>query len=263
MRTFFLLLAAALVLFVGFTVAVTARYESAPPPVQPAPEVAIPSGASERLAGSLRIRTISSDDPAAFDADAFGTLHAYLHSAFPRVHTQLRRETVQTYSLLYTWQGSDPSLKPILLMGHLDVVPVEPGTEEAWQEAPFGGRIVDGFVWGRGAIDNKSAVVGTLEAVDMLLGEGFRPARTVHLAYGHDEEVGGTRGAREVAALLERRGVELELVLDEGGVIADGILPGLSGPVALVGIAEKGFVSVELSARVAGGHSSLPPPRSA
>jgi carboxypeptidase PM20D1 len=263
MRTFFLLLAAALVLFVGFTVAVTARYEFAQPPVQPAPEVAIPGSAAERLAGSLRIRTISSEDPATFDADAFGTLHAYLHSAFPRVHTQLRRETVGTHSLLYTWQGSDSSLRPILLIGHLDVVPVDTGAVDKWQQDPFSGRIVDGFIWGRGAIDNKSAVLGTLEAVEMLLGEGFQPVRTVYLAYGHDEEVGGAAGAHEIAAVLKARGVELEMVLDEGGVISEGILPGIAEPVALVGIAEKGFVTIELSTRVAGGHSSLPPRQSA
>ena len=263
MNKFFLLLAAALVLFVGFTVAVTARYESAQPPVQPAPKVAIPGGAAERLAGSLRIRTISSEDPAAFDADAFGTLHAYLHTAFPRVHTQLRRETVGTHSLLYTWPGSDVSLKPILLIGHLDVVPVETDAVETWQQDPFSGRIVDGFIWGRGAIDNKAAVLGTLEAVEMLLAEEFRPVRTVYLAYGHDEEVGGSAGARQIAALLKARGIELEMVLDEGGVIGDGILPGIAEPVALVGIAEKGFVTIELSTRVAGGHSSLPPRQSA
>jgi carboxypeptidase PM20D1 len=97
----------------------------------------------------------------------------------------------------------------------------------------------------------------------MLLAEGFRPARTVYLTYGHDEEVGGARGAREIAALLKRRGVELEMVLDEGGVIAEGVLSGISVPTALIGIAEKGFVSVELSTRVAGGHSSLPPRQSA
>ncbi|HEU5260007.1 MAG TPA: M20/M25/M40 family metallo-hydrolase [Gemmatimonadales bacterium] len=178
------------------------------------------------------------------------------------VHSQPERETVRTHSLLYTWRGSDPSLKPILLTGDLDVVPVEPGTEAKWQEEPFGGRIADGFIWGRGAIDNKSAIVGTLEAVEMLLGEGFRPVRTVYLAYGHDDEVGGMGGAREIAALLKSRGVGLEMVLDEGGVIGEGILPGISAPVALVGIAEKGFVSIELSARTAGRHSSLPPPQS-
>ena len=262
LRAFLLLLVAAVVSLVGFTLVRTARYGSAQPAVDPAPDVAIPEGAAERLAGALRIPTISHEDPAAFDGEAFRALHAYLQAAFPRAHSQLRRETVGTHSLLYTWHGSDPSLKPILLVGHLDVVPVEPGTEGKWQEEPFGGRIADGFIWGRGAIDNKSAVVGMLEAVEMLLGEGFRPARTVYLAYGHDEEVGGTRGAREIAALLKHRGVELEMVLDEGGVIGDGIFPGISEPVALVGVAEKGFVSIELSTRAPGGHSSLPPRQS-
>jgi carboxypeptidase PM20D1 len=248
---------------IGFTVAVTARYESWRPPVQPAPEVAIPGGAAERLAGSLRIRTISSEDPAVFDADAFAALHAYLHTAFPRVHAQLRRETVGRHSLLYTWQGSDSSLKPILLTGHLDVVPAETGAVDNWQQHPFSGRIVEGFIWGRGAIDNKSAVLGTLEAIEMLLAEGFQPVRTVHLAYGHDEEVGGAAGAREIAAVLKARGVELEMVLDEGGLIGEGVFPGIAEPIALVGIAEKGFVTIELSTQVAGGHSSLPPRQSA
>jgi carboxypeptidase PM20D1 len=167
------------------------------------------------------------------------------------------------HSLLYTWLGSEPSLNPIMLVGHLDVVPVENGTEAAWQEEPFSGRISEGFIWGRGAIDDKSAVVGTLEAVDMLLEEGFRPTRSVYLAFGHDEEVGGTRGAREIAALLQRRGVQLEMVVDEGGVLADGIVPGIDPPVALVGTVEKGYVSIELATETAGGHSSLPPAQSA
>jgi carboxypeptidase PM20D1 len=262
MNRLLLLLGSALVLLIGVVVVRTARYGSAQPVIVPAPEVDIPAGAAERLAGSVRIPTISPDDPAAFDAQAFQALHAYLRAGFPRVHSQLRHETVGTYSLLYSWPGSDPSLKPILLMGHLDVVPIEPGTEEKWQESPFSGRIANGFIWGRGAIDNKLSVLGTIEAVEMLLGEGFRPARTVYLAYGHDEEVGGRSGARKIAELLKRRGVELEMVLDEGGVIGDGLLPGIAVPTALVGIAEKGVVSVELSTRAAGGHSSIPPRQS-
>ena len=263
MKRLLLLLGSALLVVVGVTLARVVRYGSAPPVVQPAAEVEIPEGAAERLAGSLRIPTISHEDAAAFDPEAFQALHAYLQAEFPRVHSQLQREAVGRHSLLFTWQGSNPSLTPILLMGHMDVVPVEPGTESEWQEEPFSGKIADGFIWGRGAIDNKSAVLGTLEAVEMLLGEGFRPARTVYLAYGHDEEVGGEHGAREIAALLKRRGVELEMVLDEGGVIGEGLLPGISAPTALVGIAEKGFVSVELSTRAAGGHSSLPPRQTA
>jgi carboxypeptidase PM20D1 len=263
MKKFLLLVGAALALFVAFTVVVTARYESAQVSVTRLPDGAIPEGAAERLAGALRIRTISSEEAAAFDAEPFTALHAYLQSVFPRVHAHLRRENVATHSLLYTWPGSDSSLKPILLLGHLDVVPVEPGTERNWHYDPFAGRIADGFVWGRGAIDNKSSVIGTLEAIEMLLAEGFQPRRTVYLAYGHDEEVGGAAGARHIAALLKSRGIQPEMVLDEGGVIADGLLPGLSEPVALVGIAEKGFVTIELNTRVAGGHSSLPPRQTA
>jgi carboxypeptidase PM20D1 len=231
--------------------------------MEPAHQVAIREGAAERLAGSLRIPTISREDPGALDSDAFRALHRHLETAFPLVHSRLDREAVNTHSLLYTWRGRDPSLRPILLAAHLDVVPVEPGTEHEWQERPFDGRIAGGFIWGRGAIDNKSAIMGMLEAVEMLLGEGFRPARTVHLAFGHDEEVGGTGGAREIASVLKDRGVGLEMVVDEGGVIGEGLLPGISRPVALVGIAEKGFVSVELSARTAGGHSSMPPTQGA
>lgn len=263
MKKLVLLIAVGVAVVVGFTAVVTARYGSEPFRVDPAPNVAVPNGAADRLAGAIRIATVSAEDPALFDAGAFRRLHEYLAAAFPRVHAALGRETVGTHSLLYRWDGTDSSLKPILLLGHLDVVPVEPGTEDTWEQHPFEGRIADGFIWGRGAIDNKSAVVGTLEAVEMLLAEGFRPTRTVYLAYGHDEEVGGRRGARQIAALLESRGVEFEIVLDEGGVIGHNILPGVTEPVALVGIAEKGFVTIELSSRTAGGHSSMPPTQSA
>jgi carboxypeptidase PM20D1 len=258
-----LLFPAAFVLLAGFSVVPTARYVPTQSPARPAPDVAVRAGAAERLSGAIRIPTISAEDEAAFDDGAFERLRAYLENAFPLAHSRLRREIVGTHSLLYTWPGTDSAANPILLIGHMDVVPIEPGTEDTWTHDPFGGRIAGGFIWGRGAIDNKSTVVGTLEAVEMLLAEDFRPARTVYLGYGHDEEVGGVAGAREIAAVLRRRGVKLEMVLDEGGVIGDGVLAGVREPVALVGIAEKGFATIELKARVAGGHSSLPPSESA
>jgi carboxypeptidase PM20D1 len=257
------ILATAPVLLGGFGVVLTARYVSTQSAAAPAAEITVPAGAADRLSGAIRIPTISAEDPAAFDGEAFRTFHAYLGKAFPLVHSRLRREIVGTHSLLYTWTGIDPSADPILLIGHIDVVPIEPGTQNEWTHDPFGGRIVDGFIWGRGAIDNKSAVVGTLEAIEMLLSEGFRPSRTVLLAYGHDEEAGGGGGAHEIAELLKRRGVKPEMVLDEGGVIGDGVLAGIRAPVALVGVGEKGFVSIELTASTAGGHSSLPPAQSA
>ena len=259
MKKHLLLVGAGLILLTGLAAAVPTRDGSFPSSVEPAPRVAIPDGAAERLAAALRIRTISAETAAGFDGRPFVALHEQLQAGFPRVHRTLRRETVDTYSLLYEWRGTETGLKPILLSGHLDVVPVEPGAERSWDQDPFAGRIADGFVWGRGAIDNKSTVVGTLEAVELLLAEGFQPRRTVYLAFGHDEEVGGIAGAARVAALLKARGVQLEMVLDEGGIIADGVLSSVSRPVALVGIAEKGFVTIELSTRVAGGHSSLPP----
>jgi carboxypeptidase PM20D1 len=259
-------LAYALVVVTMLTLGVGLIRSLSYPPLRPASEavpVAVSTEAVERLAGAIRIATISHEDAARFDAAAFQTLHEYLQAQFPRAHSELRRETVAEHSLLYTWAGNDGSLKPILLAAHLDVVPVELGTEDEWQEEPFSGRVSDGFVWGRGAIDDKSAVVGILEAVETLLGEGFNPARTVYLAFGHDEEVGGMRGAREIAALLQRRGVQLEMVLDEGGALADGMVPDIVAPIALVGVVEKGYVTMELVAGAPGGHSSLPPLQSA
>lgn len=138
-------------------------------------------------------------------------------------------------------------------------MPVEPGTEDQWQQRPFAGHIAEGFVWGRGAIDNKSAVVGTLEAVEMLLAEGFQPARTVYLAYGHDEEGGGTHGAARIAELLKTRGVQREMVADEAGVIGDRILPASLGRWHSSGSLKRGSSRSELSTRIHGGHSSVPP----
>jgi carboxypeptidase PM20D1 len=144
-------------------------------------------------------------------------------------------------------------------MAHVDVVPLEPGTREDWTHPPFGGVVADGFVWGRGSLDDKASVTGMFEALSILLTSGVRPERTVHLAIGHDEEVGGSRGARALAARVTGDGTSPALVVDEGGAITKGALPGLDRPLAVVGVAEKGYLSVELSAEAPGGHSSAPP----
>ncbi|MBZ4400811.1 M20 family peptidase [Myxococcus sp. AS-1-15] len=219
--------------------------------------------AAARLAGALRLKTVAASEGVPAEDAAFAGLHAYLAEHFPRVHAELKREPVGTHSLLYTWPGTDASLPPMLLVGHLDVVPVAPGTEESWAHPPFAGVVADGFVWGRGALDDKSSVLAQLEAVEALLAAGEKPRRTVMFAFGGDEEVGGLKGAVAIAALLKERGVRLESVLDEGGVIMSGTVPGVSAPVALVGTSEKGFTSVELKVKGEGGHSSMPPPRSA
>lgn len=209
-----------------------------------------------RLAQAIRFKTVSQTPG---DAREFQNFHAYLEKSFPLVHRHLDKEIINRQSRLYTWRGKDERLKPILLLAHIDVVPVDPATESSWTHAPFDGRVADNHVWGRGTMDDKASVVGILEAVEHLLRQSFAPARTVYLAFGHDEEIGGHNGAAKIAALLQSRGVRLEFVLDEGLNIVDGIIPGIAAPVALIGIAEKGYLSLRLTVKTPGGHSSVPP----
>jgi carboxypeptidase PM20D1 len=145
----------------------------------------------------------------------------------------------------------------------MDVVPVEEMTGAQWAHPPFDGVISEGYVWGRGTMDDKSSVFGILEAAEMLLAEGFEPRRTVYIAFGHDEEIGGKAGAARIAAVLADRGVRLSYVLDEGLFIAERVVPGVGRPVALVGIAEKGFLSLTLTVEAETGHSSTPPTHTA
>jgi len=238
----------------------TARFTSRQIEVEPAPDIPLNGEeAARHLSGALQFKTISYQDPAQFDKETFQNLHKYLEKTFPEAHATLEKEVVSDYSLLYTWKGTNEQLNPILLMAHLDVVPVEKGTEPQWTYPPFEGAIKEGYIWGRGSMDIKEGVLGILEAVETLLKDGFNPDKTIYLAFGHDEEVGGRNGASNIAALLKSRGVSLEYVLDEGGSITKGVVPGVSVPVALVGAAEKGYISLELTVKAKGGHSSIPP----
>ena len=230
--------------------------------VAPLPPIAIDENAvAQRLAQAVRLKTVSSQSDAQLNADQFEALHALLQKQFPRVHATLKRESVGGLSLLYTWEGRDPKAKAILLMAHQDVVPIAPGTEGDWQQPPFAGVVKDGFVWGRGAWDDKGNLLSQLEAVEMLLAGGYQPPRTIYLAYGADEEVGGHRGAARIAELLKSRGAQLDFVIDEGLLVLDGVMPGLKQPAALIGIAEKGYMSVQLTVSATPGHSSMPPPK--
>lgn len=251
-----------LLLLLAAAVAVnTVRQGSRQLEVPPAPPLAMDAQAvAGKLAGAIRFRTESSlTDPAA-NAEDFRKLHAYLQERFPRLHATLQREVVGGLSLLYTWKGTDPGAKPVALMAHHDVVPIEPGTEGQWQSGPYAGEIRDGFVWGRGAWDDKGNLVAQMEAIELLLASGFQPRQTVYLISGADEEVSGLRGAQEIAKLLQSRNVRLDFVLDEGLFIAEGLMPGVTRPVGLIGIAEKGYISVVIRAKGTPGHASAPPP---
>jgi carboxypeptidase PM20D1 len=170
----------------------------------------------------------------------------------------LRRERIGAHSLLYIWQGSEPGLPGILFLAHIDIVPVEPGSEGSWTHPPYSGDVADGYVWGRGALDMKGPVIGLMEAVEHIAGEGKQPRHTIYLAFGADEEIGGDRGAAIVAQTLQTRGVKLAYTLDEGGYVVHGVVPGVAAPVALIGISEKGYLTLRLSASAPGGHSSMP-----
>lgn len=260
MRKVLLGLAAVLGALVVIVLLVTLSTGSRQIDVDPAPPVAIDvDAAARRLAGALQIETISHEDPAELDTAAFLRFHEYLAANYPRVHERLQRETVHDLSLFYRWQGRNSDAEPIVLLSHFDVVPVVPGTEDRWDQPPFSGAIADGFVWGRGALDDKFGVMAILDAVELLLGENFTPERTVYLAFGHDEEVGGPNGAVAMAELLKSRGVRAAFVLDEGGAILKDVVPGVASPVAAIGIAEKGSVTLGLRAEAEGGHSSTPP----
>lgn len=230
------------------------------------PRVAVPvdaEGVARRLSQAIAFETVSHEDPADDDLQAFRDFHAFLEQAYPKVHASLRRELLgapHRLSLLYTWAGSDPSLPPIVLLAHQDVVPADPATLARWTHPPFSGAVADGFVWGRGALDDKGMLLAILEAAEALLAEGFRPTRTLLLAFGQDEEVGGLGGMAAVVEALRARGLdEVAMVVDEGLPLTRGLVAGLQAPAALIGVAEKGYLSLKLEVEGPGGHSAAPP----
>ncbi len=266
MKKLILALAGLVVLLAVLTAGNTARLakHAAASTVAPVVVTVDSAGAIARLAAAVKFQTVSFEDGTrAPDSAAFRALHEHLRMSFPLVHQKLQRDTVAGLALLYTWRGSDTTLSPVVLMGHLDVVPVIPGTEPQWTQPPFGGVVADGFVWGRGSLDDKVSVMAVLEGAEGALRSGFQPKRTIYFAFGHDEEVGGS-GARALKAVLMKRGIKPPaLVLDEGGAIMPGAMVGTTGTVALVGASEKGFLSLQLTVKGAGGHSSAPPPHTA
>lgn len=219
--------------------------------------------AAERLAGAVRLATITSADPAQADRAPFEDFIRYLEQAYPAAHGALEREVVNGYSLLYRWKGREEGLKPVLFSAHIDVVPVEAGTERQWLYSPFSGELAEGCVWGRGTLDVKNQIISVLEAVEYLLGQEFTPARDIYLAFGHDEEVRGEDGATHLSALLASRGISFEYALDEGGGVTVGVMSGVERPIALVGIGEKGYADLRLIAHGEAGHASMPPKHTA
>jgi carboxypeptidase PM20D1 len=210
------------------------------------------------LQALVRIPTVSDRDPARVDADAFDRLLAELATQFPLLHERLDLTRVGSHGLLFHWRGAGAE-RPVVLMAHLDVVPVD--GDAPWRHDPFGGEVHDSdvgpAVWGRGSLDDKACVAAICDAVESLLEAGHVPAQDVWLSFGCDEEVSGT-AAVEAVAVLREHGVTPWLVLDEGGAVASGAFPGVKAPLGVIGVTEKGTTSLELVAEGRGGHASTP-----
>ena len=216
------------------------------------------AGACERLGRVLSFPTISSMDAEAVDWQPFDDLRAYMQQAWPHVFAAGEVELVG-HSLLVTLGGSDSALKPVMLMGHMDVVPVVPGTEADWTHAPFSGHVDDTYIWGRGAIDMKDQVAGILEAVEYALVHGWEHKRSLLLAFGQDEET-TQYGAGAIGRVLEERGVELEYLIDEGDyrIVSAAEYGAGEGWLMHADLAEKGYADIVLKTKSEGGHSSNP-----
>ncbi len=257
MRRIVLALCALVAALAALLVANAWRLGGPQAPAAAPPERAVDGGPLARaLGGAIRIPTVSEGlgGPA---PETLAALREHLERSFPAVFAKLALEERAGGMLVLRWEGSDSALAPLVLLAHQDVVPVPAGSDSSWSRPPFSGELAGGFVWGRGALDDKGSLVAILSAVEALVSEGFSPRRPVLLALGHDEEVGGS-GQRKFAAELARRGVRPAMVLDEGMPIGRGLTPGVARPVAFVGVAEKGYASFELIVEAEGGHSSMP-----
>jgi len=205
-----------------------------------------------KLQALVRIPTVSYRELERVDVAAFDEFVAELARQFPLLHERLELTRVHTHGLLFHWKGASAE-RPVVLMAHLDVVPVEGD----WQHDAFGGAVVDGSVWGRGTLDDKGCLAGICEAVETLLEGDFTPAQDVWLSFGCDEEVFGAAASQAVGVLRDK-GVRPWFVVDEGGAIAYDAFPGVDRPVGAVGVTEKGVMSLHLRVEGRGGHASTP-----
>lgn len=258
--------AAAVGVMAAVVVIRTAAYPFAPiPQTVDAPQAPQPPQQSvERLAAALRIPTVSADVALTVD-NPFDSFKDYLPQAYPAIYAAMDTATANRYGLVFRWPGSDPELAPILLLSHYDVVPVigfdgdTAAPVEGWERPPFAGEIHDGHIYGRGTLDDKGMLFSILEAADALIAEGFRPERDVWFAFGFDEEVSGEQGAKKIAEWFAGQGMRFDAVYDEGSIIAAPGIGGIDATLALIGTAEKGFLTLRITVRGEGGHASMPP----
>jgi len=219
------------------------------------------------LSKAVQFETISAKGIGS-SKDAFNGFNNLLRETYPLSMNTLKQVYKSEHSQLLSLEGRNTDLAPVLLIAHSDVVPVQTrrltkdtsSKAATWQYPPFAGEMDEEHIWGRGALDNKSAILAMLEAMELRTQEGKgRPERTIYFAFTHDEEVGGHLGAKRLARYMREKGIRPYFVLDEGQAVTQGIVPNVKKPVALVGVTQKGYMTVELSVKGEPGHSMLPP----
>ncbi|XP_053461252.1 N-fatty-acyl-amino acid synthase/hydrolase PM20D1 isoform X2 [Nycticebus coucang] len=211
----------------------------------------------EALKGAIQIPTVSLSQEE-YNTTALAEFGEYIHKVFPTVFSTsfIQHETVGSYSHLFTVQGSDASLQPYMLLAHFDVVPA---SKEGWEVPPFSGLEREGFIHGRGTLDNKNSVMAILHALELLLIRNYIPRRSFFISLGHDEELSGMNGAQKISALLQARGIQLAFIVDEGSFILNGFIPNIKKPFAMISVSEKGAINLMLQVNMTPGHSSAPP----
>ena len=261
-RLLFRLLLFTLLIIVAVVTIKTVSYSSKQIDVPPVEKIKVKDDVVQRLSDIVKIPTVSYEDHV--DTSAFLSFFEYIDSNFILVDSLLQKTQINQFSRVYKWQGRNPNLKPYLLMAHLDVVPVEGESLQQWTEPPYSGKIKDDFIWGRGTLDDKVSAMGILETAEILLKENYEPQRSIYFAFGHDEEVGGVNGAQAIVEYFLAEKISFEYILDEGSIVLENAIAGLSQPLALIGTAEKGYCTLELNVNLEeGGHSSMPPQETA
>lgn len=238
------------------------------PELQLTPQSATPinfdvNKSAQHLSKAIQIKTISYDDANKLDKQAFGQFIHFIKQTYPNVFSNLQPHYLNDYTVLLRWPGKNQTAPAVLFSAHYDVVPVIPNTEDQWQHPPFAGVIDDQYIWGRGALDDKSAVIALLESANALINNKFAPQSDIYFAFTHDEEIGSEFGAKAVVNWMQQNNVTLAWSLDEGSFVLDGLVPGVEKPIASINVAEKGYLTVNITANSAGGHSSMPPQETA
>jgi len=209
------------------------------------------------MSQAIQIKTETPNDAYEFDTATFFAYRKFLEKSYPLVHKNLPRTVIDSFNYVYEWKGTDTSILPMVLMAHYDVVPVEASAVKLWHAVPYGGEIKDGYIWGRGALDDKSSMISILEAAELQLAKGFQPKQTILLCFGADEESSGN-GATAVVKYFKSKNKRFDIVVDEGGEISTEEMKDVKRPIASIGVGEKGYVTLILTAQKAGGHSSIP-----